>query len=235
MMTEIGGWLSTDPIVEAGGVNLYGYVLDDPINGWDPYGLEFWTWGDSDSDDWFLSAGEMGENMAQLSMGMADNLSFGLNGLAREQIYGANYSDPCSKAYKGGSYAGTAIELATGVGGIAKGLTKGGFKVAAGAAYKNGTSMAYKNVRNRLSYHGIVGKGEHLHHWLISQARAKKWGITNSILNHRANLMPLSEAAHISAHRGLLGRLANGIPGYAKQIAAGFGAAAVGGNSGNCP
>lgn len=36
---ELGRWLSADPIGEEGGMNLYGYVGNDPINGWDPYGL----------------------------------------------------------------------------------------------------------------------------------------------------------------------------------------------------
>jgi len=33
-------WLSRDPIAEDGGINLYGYVLNDPINWWDPDGLD---------------------------------------------------------------------------------------------------------------------------------------------------------------------------------------------------
>lgn len=33
------GWLSPDPIGESGGLNLYGYVGNDPINFWDPLGL----------------------------------------------------------------------------------------------------------------------------------------------------------------------------------------------------
>ena len=36
---ELGMWLSRDPIAENGGLNLYAYVLNDPINYWDPYGL----------------------------------------------------------------------------------------------------------------------------------------------------------------------------------------------------
>jgi RHS repeat-associated protein len=35
----LGRWLSRDPIAEVGGVNLYGYVSNDPINFWDPFGL----------------------------------------------------------------------------------------------------------------------------------------------------------------------------------------------------
>jgi RHS repeat-associated protein len=36
---RIGRWLSRDPIQERGGMNLYGYVGGDPVNGWDPLGL----------------------------------------------------------------------------------------------------------------------------------------------------------------------------------------------------
>jgi RHS repeat-associated protein len=35
-----GRWLSRDPILENGGINLYGYVTDDPDNLIDPWGLQ---------------------------------------------------------------------------------------------------------------------------------------------------------------------------------------------------
>lgn len=37
---DLGRWLSRDPIEEEGGLNLYGYVLNDPINLIDPFGLQ---------------------------------------------------------------------------------------------------------------------------------------------------------------------------------------------------
>jgi len=33
-------WINKDPISEAGGLNLYGYVANDPINYFDPFGLD---------------------------------------------------------------------------------------------------------------------------------------------------------------------------------------------------
>ena len=35
----LGRWLSRDPIEEDGGLNLYGYVFNNPVNYWDPLGL----------------------------------------------------------------------------------------------------------------------------------------------------------------------------------------------------
>jgi RHS repeat-associated protein len=37
---SIARWLSPDPIGEEGGINLYGYVLNNPVNLWDPRGLD---------------------------------------------------------------------------------------------------------------------------------------------------------------------------------------------------
>ena len=35
----LGRWLSRDPIEEQGGLNLYGFVNNDPVNKWDRLGL----------------------------------------------------------------------------------------------------------------------------------------------------------------------------------------------------
>ncbi|MGI6346001.1 MAG: RHS repeat domain-containing protein [Limisphaerales bacterium] len=37
----LGRWLSRDPIEEQGGLNLYGFVNNDPVNKWDKLGLSF--------------------------------------------------------------------------------------------------------------------------------------------------------------------------------------------------
>ena len=41
--SELGMWLSRDPIAENGGINLYAYVLNDPVNYWDPLGLDVYV------------------------------------------------------------------------------------------------------------------------------------------------------------------------------------------------
>ena len=46
--TQTGGWLSRDPIGEEGGINLYGYVGNSPVNRTDPLGLAWYNPGDTD-------------------------------------------------------------------------------------------------------------------------------------------------------------------------------------------
>ncbi len=48
---EIGGWISRDPIEEQGGINLYEYVLNSPINSIDALGLEM---GDTGDGEWAI-------------------------------------------------------------------------------------------------------------------------------------------------------------------------------------
>jgi RHS repeat-associated protein len=40
---DLGRWVNRDPIAEMGGLNLYAYCMNDPLNSYDPLGL--WSWG----------------------------------------------------------------------------------------------------------------------------------------------------------------------------------------------
>jgi len=53
-----GRWLSPDPIEEAGGMNLYGYVLGDPINLYDPDGRNPYSTADEAAEvqNWWKPA-----------------------------------------------------------------------------------------------------------------------------------------------------------------------------------
>ena len=41
----LGRWINRDPLEEEGGMNLYGFVFNDPVNQWDHYGLASASWG----------------------------------------------------------------------------------------------------------------------------------------------------------------------------------------------
>ncbi len=47
---DMGRWISRDPIEEQGGLNLYGFVNNDPVNKWDLWGMTNYTLGWEDPE-----------------------------------------------------------------------------------------------------------------------------------------------------------------------------------------
>jgi len=220
-------WLNQDPLGEFADLNLYRFNYNNAVNFLDPDGL--WGvqigginfgWGDPTYDfdgvDWTGYWGDVGDTLAGEAKGAVANLSFGL------------YT-PCytSELQKQGGWVGdslaTAGQLATGVSGLAKGATRGAFRQSVKAAYEEGRSMAWDNVRRRMLRRGMIDPNEPVHHWLFHQAS----NVPDSIKNLPFNLMPITKAAHKAAHSGNAAKyLWYGTPGWAKETVAGFGYAA---------
>lgn len=101
---ESGWWLTKDPIRFDGGLNLYGYAFNDPMN--------------------FIDAeGELPsllQGLVDAAAGFGDALSFGLTDKIRDGLDINGGVDPCSSAYAGGKYAGYAWGFATGAAGVAR-------------------------------------------------------------------------------------------------------------------
>jgi len=154
---EIGRWTAKDPIGFNGGdTNLYGYVLGDPVNFFDPYGLEeFWfeTLGLDQAANWAEQHGVI-DSLA----GWGDATSFGLGKLIRESEIGEFWGaqgvvDVCSSDYD----IGLGIGIATDVANIAA------------------TGIAIAGLSGRVAIHGAhhtFGNLGRLHHLQLNLWRA---------------------------------------------------------------
>ena len=149
-------WLSADPIGEEGGMSLYAYVLGDPINGWDPYGLEFWAWNGT--------AGAWAENVTTFSAGYSDSATFGLTDLARDVLYrnhGGDSVNKCSDSYEWGENAQIGTDVATlgASGGLKLALKAKGKSVARAEANRaiRGLSRTQHHINTVIGHPGGIG------------------------------------------------------------------------------
>ena len=99
---QTGRWITKDPAGFASGdTNLYGYVVNDPVNAFDPLGL--WEFGDP-----------LPQGLVNAAAGFGDALSFGLTDLARNALGTNDVVNKCSGAYGGGELAGVVLSALIG-------------------------------------------------------------------------------------------------------------------------
>jgi len=96
-----GRFINRDPIGYKGGINLYGFAGNNPVNESDPSGL-----------DWL-------DNISNFSAGTGDIISGGLTRQFRQHFHYDDVVDKHSGAYHGGQVAGVAyLAVDTVVGGV---------------------------------------------------------------------------------------------------------------------
>jgi hypothetical protein len=100
----VGRFISRDPIAESGGLNLYRYVGNSPINGTDPDGLS--------PDDGGFDGGEVAvdsaKNLIHLLTGIGDAATFGATERLRAgtPLSDDGYLNKCSAFYRAGNVYG---------------------------------------------------------------------------------------------------------------------------------
>lgn len=147
---ELGRWTASDPIGFGGGdTNLYGYVVQDPVNLVDPSGL-----------DWITTVGTRWT-------GYADGVSFGFTDKARDWLGVPEGINKCSLDYRASKGAGrVAGAIAGGVatGGVTSAAAGGGMAAgAAGGIVAGATETALVNgtstTVNDLIFGAALGAG----------------------------------------------------------------------------
>lgn len=96
---NLGRWLSRDPIAELGGINLYGYVGNNPVNAIDPLGLAPGDWWDVRTPSHLSDqASRYAETMRGKTGNDSDHHSIAVRnfGERMEDVYGTRFTEALS-------------------------------------------------------------------------------------------------------------------------------------------
>ena len=164
---ETGRWTARDPIGFAGGdTNLYGYVLGDPVNFYDPDGL--------------FALPVIPQGVVDAVTGFGDAISFGLTDKVRDWN-GTNGSvDKSSNSYAAGEIGGAALGAAFG----GAGIIKSGLRIERGN-WKQAGQWVVTRGKKKLHFHLGTGPGLTKHH-LPYQFKSWLKNLKSNIKNGKA-------------------------------------------------
>jgi len=189
---ERGVWLSRDPIEEDGGINLYAYVIGDPLGLADPFGL-----------DWL-------NNLSDSAAGFGDSLSFGLTERLRERMGINDVVNKCDGFYGLGRDTQVAMDWATI--GVSGGLKLAARGVSTAAARKAGRKFL-KEAPGQIRHHRFPLAGHPGGGTTLFPTK----GLPASIHSGPGNIAVVGEAGHALRHASF--RAAEGALGVNSALA----------------